>query len=139
VGISETLCPHADSLLGTVDEYLSVRLMRLKFDYLVGTLHPSFPDKIHENFVADLLALVYLVVQLGHPHNHQRYLDVMVGCSRMVERVSDHGEMSLRTAVCSLLMLREQRNPPIVACVPLGISVRIDQNESLARDWWVIG
>jgi hypothetical protein len=134
VGISETLCPHADSLLGTVDEYLSVRLMRLKLDYLVGTHHPSFPDKIHEKFVADLLGLVYLVIRLGHPHNQQRYLDARVWRSQMEEDLSDHGERSCRTAACSLLMLREQRNPPIVACVPLEILARVYH-----WDWWVIG
>jgi hypothetical protein len=78
VGISETLCPRVDALLGTVAEYSSARLARLTLDYLVDNPHFPLLEKIHEKFVVDLLALVYFVIQLEHPHNHQRYLDVTV-------------------------------------------------------------
>ena len=138
MGISETLYPRVDSLLGTIVEYPSARLMRLTLDNLVDDRH--LPDKMHGKFVADLLGLVYLVIGLERPHNYQRYLDVMVGCSRMEERVSDRGARFLRTAAYFLLMLREQHSPPIVAFVLLGVLVRIDHYESyrrvsIAQDW----
>ena len=76
MGISETLYPRLDLLLGKVDECLSVRLMRLTLDFLVDNHH--LPGKIHGNFVADLLALVYLVFGLERPYNYQRYLDTRV-------------------------------------------------------------
>jgi hypothetical protein len=52
----------------------------------------------------------------------------------MEEDLSDHGKRFCRTAACSLLMLREQRNPPIVACEPLEILAHVYH-----WDWWVIG
>jgi len=115
--------------------------MRLTLDNLVDNRH--LPDKIHEKLVADLLALVYLVIGLERPHNYQRYLDVMVGCSRMEEGLSDRGARFLRTAAYSSLILREQHSPPIVAFVPLEILVRIDHYESyprvsIVRDWYLI-
>jgi hypothetical protein len=52
----------------------------------------------------------------------------------MEEDLSEHGERFCRIAAYSLLMLRERCNPPIVACVPLEILVRVYH-----WDWWVIG
>ena len=137
VGISERLCPRVDSLLDMDVEYLSARRTKLTLDSLVDNHH--LPDKIHGKFVAELLGLVYLVIELERPHSQQRYSDVKVGCSRMEERVSDREARSLRTAGYFLLMLRAQHSPPVVAFVPLGILVRMDHYQSCPRvsdqDW----